>query len=93
MGTQHMSGTATSMWGTEPPTTYSPSVAIQGQQAITCDFTMGWNSQHLTKTMTNSVPGIAQSNIMSTDGGSTIVTMLFSMDICVGVRTPWVGII
>ena len=79
MEAQRMPGTATSMWGTTPPTTYSPLVDIQGQQDMPWQDTTGCNSQHQIETMTD-ILVIVQQNGMPMDGGSTPATMQISMD-------------
>ena len=80
MGTQHMSDTATSMWGTAPQTTYSPSVDILGQLDVPWQYTMECNSQHQIE-ITTDILVIAQQNGMPMDGGSTPATMQISMDL------------
>ena len=80
MGSQHMPCTATSMWGTVPPTTYSPSVDIRGQLGMPWQDTTECNSQHQIKIMTD-ILVIVQQNGMPMDGGSTPATMQISMDL------------
>ena len=79
MEAQHMPGTATSMWGTMPPTTYSPSVDIQGQQDMPWQDITGCNFQHQIETMTD-ILVIVQQNGLPMDGGSTPASMQISMD-------------